>query len=576
MLPSLKYNLWCIFVFSSLLLFGQNDTTYKNAFLTTTDSSTLQLPIIKERLTLIASTLNSKLPVILLQNNLNPKINIAQNIAISSKPFQALFKSKNGEPLLNEIFTIYQALQSDMSSLPKNNNAIYYRVEMYNYAYNTTVVGIVDINSNTLVRHSYNMQAAPDVPEHLKKIAVAIAVNSAKVKAELGNNINANNAEMAYTKTALNKSKCERSNHLCVAPTFVVKNKALWTIVDLTDLNLVGIRWTNVGTQDEVHISERTVQNEVINNCYCKNAQTINRAAWQMKYMLTSSDGLKIEGLTFNGKKILKSAKLVDWHVSYSKSDGFGYSDGTGCPMYSLSAVTAWDAPVIADLIINKKVEGFVLEQKFQSDGWPRPCNYNYVQRYEFYNNGNFRITTASIGRGCGNDGVYRPVFRIAFEGNNTFSQYNGSNFTNWQTEKWDLQQDLTKYTANGTAYKITGNLNYNIIPNRGQFNDKSRGDFAYTYITKFKTEEGEDDLVTIGPCCNIDYKQGPEKFMEDSFGTENILNNEIVMWYVPQMQNDNSAGNEYCWAEAKIIKGVYKTLIYPCFVGPLFVPIKP
>jgi hypothetical protein len=119
--------------------------------------------------------------------------------------------------------------------------------------------------------------------------------------------------------------------------------------------------------------------------------------------------------------------------------------------------------------------------------------------------------------------------------------------------------------------FKINGEQNYYVEPNRGQFNDNSRGDNAYTYITKYKPEEGEQDMLTIGPCCNNNYEQGPEKFMEN----ENVSNTEIVLWYVPQMKNDGRPGKEYCWAEASIKNGVYTTTTYPCFVGPMFVPVN-
>jgi len=55
----------------------------------------------------------------------------------------------------------------------------------------------------------------------------------------------------------------------------------------------------------------------------------------------------------------------------------------------------------------------------------------------------------------------------------------------------------------------------------------------------------------------------------------ENIVNTDIVVWYVPQMKNDDTKGHEYCWAESYLENGVYKTKVYPCMCGPMFVPIK-
>jgi hypothetical protein len=546
----------------------KGDTYAQTATLLNEDAS--NLPSIKARKLVVKNVLQSTQPVIKLSVIADAKKLLAQDIAISLPLFTQFFKDAKGENLLNEIFNVFEALPSDLPS-PNNGNA--YRVEMYNYAYNTSIVGIVDISSKQLIRSEVLPSSAPDIPEHLKKIAVDIAINSKSVKQELGSTPEIKDAEMAYTKTALNKSKCERSLHLCVAPTFVKGGKALWTIIDLTDLKIVGTRWTNVGDPGPVRISERSLQNDKISECYCKVETPISRNNWNMQYNLTSSDGLRIADVTFKNKPILTSAKLVDWHVSYSNSDGFGYSDGAGCPTFSLSAVLAIDAPRIIDLMENGKVIGFVLEQKFQSEGWPRACNYNYLQRYEFYNDGKFRMTAASIGRGCGNDGTYRPVFRLAFAGKNTFSEYDGSNFIKWTKENWSLQKETTKYTKEGYAYAIDGGLNYFIEPGRGQFKDKGRGDNAYIYITKNtpNKNEGETDLLTIGPCCNYDYQQGPEKFIND--GAENLSDANIVMWYVPQMKNDDTKGNEYCWAEATIVNGVYQTNIYPCIAGPMFCP---
>lgn len=87
------------------------------------------------------------------------------------------------------------------------------------------------------------------------------------------------------------------------------------------------------------------------------------------------------------------------------------------------------------------------------------------------------------------------------------------------------------------------------------------------------KVDEGEADLVTIGPCCNTDYQQGPEKFIEPS--PDNIQNKKLVVWYVAQLKNDDAKGKEYCWAESVLENGVYVTKAYPCFAGPMFIPIN-
>jgi hypothetical protein len=323
-------------------------------------------------------------------------------------------------------------------------------------------------------------------------------------------------------------------------------------------------------------MTERKVQNSTITDCYCKTETSYTKGDWSLNYMLTNSDGMRISNVFYKGEKILESAKLVDWHVSYSNTEGFGYSDGIGCPFFSSSAVIAIEPPKILPILDKNDSIGFVLQQNFYSEGWPRPCNYNYCQRFEFYNNGSFRITTASLGRGCGNDGTYRPVFRIAFTGDKQrFSEWKTDKWQLWEKEAWQLQTALTPYTPEGYQYKLEreNKTSYYIEPSRGQFGDGGRGDNAYLYTTQWQAnkDEGDSDLITIGPCCNTNFEQGPEKFMSPP---DNINNTGLVLWYVPQMKNDDTKGNEYCWAESILENGVYSSRIYPCFVGPMFVPI--
>ena len=112
------------------------------------------------------------------------------------------------------------------------------------------------------------------------------------------------------------------------------------------------------------------------------------------------------------------------------------------------------------------------------------------------------------------------------------------------------------------------------VEPDRGQFQEGGRGDSAYTYITAKHPDrdEGATDMVTIGPCCNPDYQQGPEKFMEPA---EPLAEPEFIMWYVPQMKNDDTPGQEYCWADTVIENGKPRAVTWPCSGGPIFVPFE-
>lgn len=556
---------------------NKTDNQYAAEAVIASDSATPSFAMMQERLTAIKNALQLPIPVLQLPVT-DSNLKIAQLVALSDKRFiENVVDKERQQPMRNEIFNIYKARPQEV---PKGHNAAdMYRVEMYNYALNLTTVALSDIAKKMVTNVSTYPQTQPDLNAYLTDLATQIAINAPEVMQALGYKPTEKEALMASTKTALNRTKCERSMHLCVAPTFIKGEKALWAIVDLTDNRLVGVRWTHVGATGQAErISERKLQFEKIMECNCKQQKAINRDGWKMNYVLTSSDGLRISEVYFNNKLVINNAKLVDWHVSYSGTDGFGYSDAVGCPEFSQAAVVAAKEPTVSQLIQNNKTVGFVLEQVFQSEQWPRPCNYNYVQRYEFYADGRFRVGVASLGRGCGNDGTYRPVTRIAFAGQqNNFSEWTTAGWQAWDKEQWRLQNAQTAYTPEGYQYRIAdaSSGGFYLVPGNGQFNDGGRGDNAYVYVTKMNPtkDEGETDLVTIGPCCNSDYRQGPEKFIEPS--PEAIQNTQLVVWYVAQLKNDDTKGREYCWAESYLENGIYKTKTYPCMSGPMFIPMS-
>ncbi len=563
----------------------QNVTTYDDDVLTSiiTQADSLKtFDFVNSHVEDIKNALKGSTPILLCRDTLNNAQKNAEQIALKDSFFLQNIKDiKTKLPYRNEIFAVVPARESDIANTKGIVNiADCYRVEMYNYPLNLTTIAIVSNTQQKVLSVSTQEQAQPEIPLYLKNLAIKIAVNSPEVQQAYGIKPNEADALMANTKTALNRTRCERSRHLCVAPTFVKDGKALWAIVDLTDYKLVGVRWTNTGTTGAVNpITERRLQDDKLTACFCEKETALNKDGWKMNYMLTSSDGLRIAQVNFNGTPILQSAKLVDWHVSYSGTDGFGYSDAVGCPYFSQAAVIAFEPPKILQLKDDAgKDVGFVLEQVFKSELWPSPCNYNYRQRFEFYKDGRFRVAAASIGRGCGNDGTYRPVFRIAFaEQQNNFAEWNGDGWTNWVNEKWQLQSSTTKYTNEHYQYKITNTQNdgFFVEPGTGNFSDGGRGDNAFSYITQNipSKDEGETDLVTIGPCCNTDYQQGPDKYIGNN--PDNIQNKKLVLWYVPQLKNDDSKGREYCWAESVLENGVYVTKSYPCFAGPMFIPLN-
>ena len=545
-----------------------------------TPLSTAQLqqavPALAERAKRIETSLKANPPVLLMSDPLDENQKQAQTLAVANPQMQKEMRDPaSNAPVRAEIMGVYPARESDYTDATQSckQSQSCYRVEMYNYAFNYSMIAIVDVGTKNVLAVNRIADSQPDISLSLTKLATEIAVNSPEVSQALGYKPDIATAVMPNGKTSLSQSRCERSRHLCVAPTFIKGETALWAIVDLTDGNLVGVRWTDLGRVGKPGVvTQKGLQNDFVTSQYCRKTNALERAGWKMDYILTSSDGLRISGVTYKGTPILDSAKLVDWHVSYSRQDSFGYSDAVGCPVFSQAAVVAFGGPAIEEIKKDGSVIGFTLKQDFYSDLWPAPCNYYYQQRYEFYTDGRFRPVAVNLGRGCGNDGTYRPVLRLAFSGEKTFATWDGSAWKDWVTEQWQAQAN-GKPDANNNEYRITANSGPSFVvePGRGQFADGARGDNAFVYVTKQHTDkdEGESDLVTIGPCCNTDFRQGPEKFLDN----EPIANSQLVLWYVSQIKNDDTPDKQYCWSDSVLEAGVYVAKTYACASGPMFKP---
>ena len=533
---------------------------------------------------------------------------IAQYILLKDPQF--LKDTKRDDKLLhNDMMSIRPAIISVLSreeQLICNNHACY-QAEKYNFVNNATTRAIVDIDDKRVlsVKHYPNMQ--PDISLRLTHIAQQIAINAPEIKAELDYTPAIKELSMANVRAALKESPCENSAHLCVAPTFAdhKKEQALWAIIDLTELKLAAAKWAGLGkTTTPACISERSLQNRVLMKNYCQKDTLLEKNGWQLNYRLTGSDGLEIREVTFQNIPVLTSAKIVDWHVSYQQKKGitldttadvqmagrqvefnqdandnyfFGYNDAMGCPMFSTSVVLPFNAPQSKDLYDKgQNVVGFYLTQDFRNPKWPMACNYRYENRFEFYHNGSFRVVGGNKGRGCGDNAIYRPVMRIdmAIDEKEVFYQYKQNQWTQWMQEQQTFQKDSINYDQDKYLYKITAKNNqqkgYFIEPSQGQFSN-SKGDNATLFATLFKHEEGDQDLLTLGSCCNLK-EEGVERYLTPA---ENIDGVNIVLWYVPRIKNDTTPGTEYCWADTVIGEnGNLKVKEWPCEVGPKFVPI--
>ncbi len=506
----------------------------------------------------------------------------AQQLALRDKDFTRwTYDTAQHIPLRNEIMSVRPALPGDLTRelVDRCREESCYRVEMYNFYYNRASIAIVQPKEGKVLRVDHPEGARPTIGELLHKIALSIALESKEVTLALGINPTRKDVVMSNVQTALNHTVCERCKHLCVAPTFVKGHRALWTIVDLTNFRLIGMKWTEVG-ENSKHVqpvTERTLQDEVVMKRYCSKDNDTTLGKWSLHYRLTSSDGLEINQVKYDDRSVLASSKILDWHVSYSKKEGFGYNDAMGCPLFSTAAVVAFGGPEISKM---KEGKAYVMVQDFRSPVWPKPCNYRYQNRYEFYPDGSFRIMGVQLGRGCGVPGTYRPVFRIQLsqspEHPYHFEQWNGMKWQRWTQEGWHQQDEKTIYSPEGYLFRMINEegKGYYIAPDQGQWQSGTRGDHAFTYVTVYHPDkdEGESNMTSFGSCCNTDYRQGPEVYLQTP---EALDNQQLVIWYVPVINNDNTPGKEYCWARTTIREGKAVNEVWPCPCGPRFIPIR-
>lgn len=565
------------------------------------------IPEVKEYLKDLHAVIKSGQAVLPLESSeLDSNGELAQEILLKDKEFLK-DTVQNGKLLHNDMMCICPAIVSVLSASSQEvcKTHICYQAEKYNYVTNATTRAIVDIDDKKVLEVTNHAGMQPDISLRLTHIAQAIALNAPEVAKEWERRPRKKDMSMANVRGALQGSPCQNSEHLCVAPTFSdhKKEQALWAIVDLTELTLAAAKWAGLGkTTTPACISERSLQNRYIMKNFCEKDTHLEQNGWKLDYRLTGSDGLEIINVEFRGQKVLASAKIVDWHVAYEgkgevtdtgdivmagrqvefvKGDEgkffFGYNDAMGCPMFSTSVVLPFNGPLVKELYDEqKKKVGFYLTQDFRNPKWPMACNYRYENRFEFFDDGSFRVVAINKGRGCGEEAIYRPVMRMdmAFTDKESFYKYDGS-WKKWLTEQSDFQKDTKVYAEDKYLYKITDaseQKGYYIEPNRGQFHDNSKGDNATLFVTKFKEGEGEKDLLTLGSCCNL-AEDGVERYVSanESIDTENL-----VIWYVPRIHNDARAGHEYCWADTVIDEnGNIEVRTFPCVVGPKFVPIK-
>lgn len=501
-----------------------------------------------------------------------PYQRLAQELALSYEPFvKDVWERDSRSPLRAEIMEVrkLEKLETQRMGLECQTGQCY-QVILYNYFHHTSTAALVDVFNKKALKVEDRTQEPRLLNPRLRDLARKMVLSNPEIQEKWG-------SKLEKAQVQFRDCKCERSLHLCVNVIFPVKNQALWTLVDLDDFQLLGYKWgAEPGDDPSFILTERSLQNEYIMEYFCGVDNTLKKGDWELDYQLTGSDGLELKNVRFRGKEALHSAKIVDWHVSYTYKKGFGYSDAMGCPMFSSAANVAFRAPEVEDILENGRATGFALVMDFRSPVWPLPCNYRYQNRFEFYDDGRFRVCGINMGQGCGVTGWYRPVFRIDLSsgpGAHVVEQWERGGWAPKTTEFWHEQVSSTAYSPEGYLFKIRTDASggYYLQPSRGQFAYDGRGDNAFSYFVTDK-QEGAADLPTFGPCCNEDYRQGPEAFLEPA---EDMEGKSTVIWYVPQMANNNQAGQQYCWTELAIREGRQSFQTWPGIAGPMFVPIS-
>jgi hypothetical protein len=518
-----------------------------------TDRVSPDIPEVRERRAQIAAAL-AAWPPVLTRELADPDAQQAQALAIADEQVQQTFSfGEDDKPLLSEVFGVVPATAADIPDAGACREC--WLVVLYNFGTNGTTRVLVDLAAEQVVHQTTLAVSQPEVPPHLARLAVAIARATPELQQELMWLPDEDMAIMEATKTSVQGTACERSRHLCVAPTFRWPHMALWAVIDLTELAPVALIWTNTGDPPSQALSETEVQNVVISDL-CETPETLERGPWSLDSIITSSDGIAFRNLRYNGDLVIESLKIVDWHVRYEPvtpdSPPVGYSDAIGCPTFSSAAVVPFSLPVVEDLAENG---GVVITQDFRSPLWPQACNYRYQTRLTLHDDGRIGFEAVNIGGGCGDEGTYRPILRVALAGETT--EFTDPAGDEWETEQWTALQP-----GEGSRFRLaTSAADWQIAPMWGEAYE------AFLYASVAHAGEGATDLPSIGTCCNEDWQQGPEQFLTPA---ESLTGSPTVLWFVPAIANAERA---QCWAEVVPQGGVLIAEEWPCSSGLMLAP---
>jgi hypothetical protein len=208
----------------------------------------------------------------------------AQTLLLEDTRF--LSDTKDGNiSLHNDMMRILPALVSSLDDKTAKlcTSTTCYQAEKYNFVTNTTTRAIIDVDNLKVldIQRYANMQA--DISLRLTHMAQAIALHAPDVAKELGFTPRKRDITMANVRGTMKGSPCENTDHLCVAPTFTdhANAKALWAVVDLTELKLAAAKWAGLGkTTTPACISERSLQNRYIMKNFCQKDSYLEKNGW--------------------------------------------------------------------------------------------------------------------------------------------------------------------------------------------------------------------------------------------------------------------------------------------------------
>ncbi len=500
----------------------------------------------------------------------------AQALALDSAPVQRYVEGARAE-----VFAILPFRDPFVPAYDACRDGSCYQVDIFDFEQQATITAIVHVASDQVLDAWLVPGSHPLIPPALYQRAVEIVQNDPDVAAALGYRPTAEQTRMMDPSDAAD-TLCT-GGRLCAGATFMTDSGAVWVIVDLHEERVEKLWWEE--KPYDLRSNQIDPRPEVAPED-CGVTIHVARDGWNLDYRTTPSDGLEVTSVTFNmggiDQPVATRMKLLEWHARYP--NGSGYPDYIGCssggggfPIYPYGNTQIRDLYDQSNQYI-----GFVVVQDFRMSNWTSACNYRYDQHFEFYTDGRYRVKTGAYGRGCGNsqlsEATYRPVMRMDIgalgDPNDTFAIWNGSQWVDQAVEGWWLQSG--PYTEEGYRYRVLdqSGFGYYIAPGQGQFDDYGTGDNAYMYLTLHRASEGDGDMGALpgAGCCNTNHEQGPHTWVND----ENVLNQNIVLWYVPASTtittwavNNGYGLRQYCWTDGNISNHT----TWPCFAGPMFVP---